>query len=50
VIGLARGLSAVVHGHVTYDLDLDTTRATPEELAKELVAFLAALPAALPAD
>jgi chloramphenicol 3-O phosphotransferase len=42
VIGLARGLSAVVHQHVAYDLDLDTTRATPQELVRELTGFLTA--------
>jgi chloramphenicol 3-O phosphotransferase len=43
VIGLAHGLSAVVHEHVVYDLELDTTRATPEELVRDLTAFLMAL-------
>jgi chloramphenicol 3-O phosphotransferase len=43
VIGLARGLSDVVHEHVAYDLELDTTRATPEELVREMTAFIMAL-------
>jgi chloramphenicol 3-O phosphotransferase len=43
VIGLARGLSRVVHAHLAYDLELDTTRATPEELVREMTAFVVAL-------
>jgi chloramphenicol 3-O phosphotransferase len=42
VIGLARGLSDVVHEHVAYDLELDTTRASPEELVRDLTAFVVA--------
>ena len=41
-IGLARGLSAVVHRHVRYDLELDTTDADPDDVAAELDAFLQA--------
>ena len=36
IIGLARGSAATVHRGVTYDFELDTTRAAPDELAAEL--------------
>lgn len=38
--GLARGISAVVHEHVRYDLELDADEADPAELAGRLERFL----------
>ena len=35
-VGLARGLSAVVHRHVEYDLELDSTATDPATLAARL--------------
>jgi chloramphenicol 3-O phosphotransferase len=40
VPGLARGLSAVVHAHRSYDLELDSTFATPDALVAALDAFV----------
>jgi chloramphenicol 3-O-phosphotransferase len=40
MIGLARGLSTVVHGQIRYDLELDATTSTAEELAGRLAAFV----------
>ncbi len=37
-IGLARGQFGVVHRGVTYDLEIDTSTATPEECARRIVA------------
>jgi chloramphenicol 3-O phosphotransferase len=34
--GIARGQFDVVHRHVQYDLELDTTSRTPDELVREL--------------
>lgn len=42
--GLARGQSAVVHQHVAYDFELDSTSATPAALCSELVVLLCASP------
>ena len=39
-VGLARGLSAVVHRHVRYDLELDSTVDAPAALAAKLNAFI----------
>ena len=39
-LGLARGLSAVVHEAIDDDLELDSTTATPEELAAVLARHL----------
>ena len=38
--GLARGLSAVVHQHVPYDLELDSTSTTAAELVSRLVSHI----------
>ncbi len=43
-IGLARGMSAMVHEHATYDFELDTSEATPEQLVAELAAYIAMTP------
>jgi chloramphenicol 3-O phosphotransferase len=40
-IGLVRGQLDVVHAHVTYDLELDTTTRSPDELVDELDRHLA---------
>ncbi len=40
-IGLARGMSAMVHEHVAYDFELDSSKATPEQLVAELAAYIA---------
>jgi len=42
--GLARGLSAVVHRHVHYDLELDSTSEDPTDLARQLDQFIDNLP------
>ena len=34
--GLARGTTAVVHAHATYDVEVDTSSSSPEVLAAEL--------------
>ena len=39
-IGLARALTDVVHRHATYDIDLDTTDTSPDELVSRLDAAL----------
>lgn len=39
-LGLARGLDGVVHQHVNYEFELDTTRAKTAELADELTRML----------
>ncbi len=39
-VGLARGMSAMVHEHVVYDLELDSSKATPEHLVGELAAYI----------
>ena len=38
--GLARGLSAVVHRHASYDLELDSTNITAAELVSRLVSHV----------
>jgi chloramphenicol 3-O phosphotransferase len=40
VLGLATGLSAVVHEHRTYDYEIDAGSASPEELAVQLAELL----------
>jgi len=38
--GLARGTSSVVHLYATYDLEVDSSRSSPEEMAQEIVAAM----------
>ncbi len=38
--GVARGMASVVHAHVRYDVELDATSATPDELAARLAESL----------
>jgi len=38
--GLARGMAGTVHAHVRYDIELDATSASSDELAEQLAAAL----------
>ena len=42
-VGTVRGQYAVVHAHRTYDLDVDTSAATPRECAEAILAALESL-------
>jgi chloramphenicol 3-O phosphotransferase len=39
-VGLARGLSAVVHQHAHYDLELDATHTEPADLVAQLTSYI----------
>jgi chloramphenicol 3-O phosphotransferase len=41
-VGTVRGQHAVVHTHRTYDVDVDTSAATPQQCAEAILAALAA--------
>lgn len=40
MIGLARGLHEIVHANKTYDLEIDTSKVTPEEAANMIHAYV----------
>jgi chloramphenicol 3-O phosphotransferase len=42
LIGLARDQAGFLHKGITYDITVDTSKGTPDELAREIIAQLAA--------